>query len=82
VLISLIYERHDSKENNDYNWHIAISEDHDPKQAHTYEILTNHYSTTNAITNIKEGELLVSETRKDSLRFYQKLQAHFKVGSK
>lgn len=42
VLLSLIYDRYGCKDKKDYNWHIALSEVYDPREAHIHTIYTNH----------------------------------------
>lgn len=60
VFLALVYNRYDAKTHKDFNWHIAMSDVHDPREAHLHKIFTNHSQIVYASSNIKQGEVSVS----------------------
>ena len=56
ILLSFIYYRYDVKTNENFHWHMAISEVHDPREAHMHNIHTNHSQLIYASSNIKQSE--------------------------
>lgn len=51
VLLSLLYKRGELEANKDYNWHVAMSEVHDFREAKLHKIYTSHYLLTKTKAN-------------------------------
>ena len=69
---------------NDYNWHLVLSEVHDPKDRLKHLIFTSHYSLTNATANKEvEKDLFVGTFDKfRPLKFLTNYQVEFMVNGK
>lgn len=60
VLLSLVYERFGIKEQGDYNWHVVLSDLHDPREQHMHTINTNHSQLVYAADCIVADKIAVA----------------------
>ena len=83
-MLSLMYKRGNFEQEKDFNWHIALSEIFDPKEAKHHQLLTNHRTVVESDKNTKQDNH-VYRGEFDSmrpLRFHCRLEAEVKVNNK
>ena len=51
VLLAVLYNYAKLEHRKDYNWHVAMSEVHDPKEAKIHKIYTSHYQLIRSSEN-------------------------------
>lgn len=82
VLLGLIYARFDCEKNQDYNWHVVLSDVHDVRESHMHTLNTSYSQITHKGSNISQQDYVKSADGVDTLKFlryHHSLHATFKA---